>query len=255
MASEAARGRLAHKPTALNVAIGEVQEAVEDYVEYLGNEPSLGLYYIQEHTRTMVPVLADFERSLAAERRALEGVEQDVRLTMPVIEGMARSGFPSVALLMRQAQQATELARRLRQARRRSSSRLPGLSLFSSSPTPPTREHSATPRRAATASPAHASHSVESTGRSSARARTPTPRAPGTPASAGLTRQRDERTAAQQQGGAGAGAAPRATTTNSVAGAPSAAAAASAGERTAPPSHTRTPSGEELIEDYFSTPR
>ena len=35
------------KPSALNGAIATVQESVEDYVEYLGREPSMGMYYIQ----------------------------------------------------------------------------------------------------------------------------------------------------------------------------------------------------------------
>ena len=65
----------------------------------------------------MVPVLAHFDRELADERKQLEGVEADVRLTMPVIEGISRCGPPSIGKLTARAQRATELAKKMRQVR------------------------------------------------------------------------------------------------------------------------------------------
>ena len=65
----------------------------------------------------MVPVLAHFDKQLAEERKELEGVEADVRLTMPVIEGISQCGPPSIGKLTSQTQRATELAKKMRQVR------------------------------------------------------------------------------------------------------------------------------------------
>ncbi|GAQ78301.1 hypothetical protein KFL_000100660 [Klebsormidium nitens] len=69
----------------------EVHEKVADIATQIANEPSVGLYYVQQHVQKAVPALVDAKKQVAHGRDITNFVGEDVKTATTTIQGMKES--------------------------------------------------------------------------------------------------------------------------------------------------------------------
>mmetsp|Transcript_5663 Transcript_5663/g.14393 ORF Transcript_5663/g.14393 Transcript_5663/m.14393 type:complete len:147 (+) Transcript_5663:177-617(+) len=68
-----------------------------DYFEHMANEPSIGLYHVQEHIRRSVPFLASTQRALDAQKKKAEDVCYDLDFALLTVKGFHEmDGFQKI---------------------------------------------------------------------------------------------------------------------------------------------------------------
>ncbi|MBA0870310.1 hypothetical protein Goshw_010742 [Gossypium schwendimanii] len=72
----------------------EITESLAEMIKYIANEPSLGLSYVQKHTRDTVPNLLNLSNRLADKSRQATLHAQDLEDSITMVSSMKQCGFP-----------------------------------------------------------------------------------------------------------------------------------------------------------------
>ncbi|KAG8480559.1 hypothetical protein CXB51_024607 [Gossypium anomalum] len=72
----------------------EITESLAEMIKYIANEPSLGLSYVQKHTRDAVPNLLNLSNRLATKSRQATLHAQDLEDSITMVSSMKQCGFP-----------------------------------------------------------------------------------------------------------------------------------------------------------------
>ncbi|MBA0571204.1 hypothetical protein Golob_004788, partial [Gossypium lobatum] len=72
----------------------EITESLAEMIKYIANEPSLGLSYVQKHTRDTVPNLLNLSNRLADKSRQATLHAQDLEDSITMVGSMKQCGFP-----------------------------------------------------------------------------------------------------------------------------------------------------------------
>ncbi|KAL1150157.1 hypothetical protein V6Z11_A10G238500 [Gossypium hirsutum] len=72
----------------------EITESLAEMIKYIANEPSLGLSYVQKHTRDAVPNLLNLSNRLADKSRQATLHTQDLEDSITMVSSMKQCGFP-----------------------------------------------------------------------------------------------------------------------------------------------------------------
>lgn len=97
--------------------VRKVTSKVNDSLQMLANEPSLGLYRIQEHIHRTTPALVEKKKELEANKKKVEGATYDMDYSMLAIESMGRiKQFTNISEALRSA---VEMKRMLDERERR----------------------------------------------------------------------------------------------------------------------------------------
>jgi hypothetical protein len=73
--------------------VQKISKSTEDYLYRLANEPSLGLYHVQEHVHKCVPRLVDLQKELRKTRQQIDEVTYDIDYTLTTVQDL--EGLPT----------------------------------------------------------------------------------------------------------------------------------------------------------------
>ena len=68
--------------------VRKITTKINDSLQMLANEPSLGLYRIQEHIHRTTPALIDRKRELEGNKKKIEGVSYDIDYSISAVDTM-----------------------------------------------------------------------------------------------------------------------------------------------------------------------
>lgn len=73
-----------------------ITESSADMIKSLANEPSVGLYYVQQHTQNAVPNLINLKNNVENKSRELTFHTEDMEDSISMVRSMKEGGFPIV---------------------------------------------------------------------------------------------------------------------------------------------------------------
>ncbi|WOH02454.1 hypothetical protein DCAR_0521843 [Daucus carota subsp. sativus] len=79
----------------------EITECVAEMLKYLANEPSVGLFYVQQHTQNSVPNLVSLRNSVEDKSREMTLHTEDSGESMIMLSSMKECGSPIVDEMIR----------------------------------------------------------------------------------------------------------------------------------------------------------
>lgn len=74
----------------------EITECLAEMIKYLANEPSVGLFYVQQHTQSTVPNLVNLKNKVEDKSREMTLHTEDSEDSITVMRSMKECGFPIV---------------------------------------------------------------------------------------------------------------------------------------------------------------
>lgn len=72
----------------------EVTESGAEMIKYVANEPSVGLFYIQQHTQNAVPNLINLKNNVMEKSRDMTLHTEDLEDSITMLRSMRECGFP-----------------------------------------------------------------------------------------------------------------------------------------------------------------
>ncbi|XP_057798879.1 uncharacterized protein LOC131014806 isoform X2 [Salvia miltiorrhiza] len=79
----------------------EINENLADMIKFVANEPSVGLYYIQQHTQNVTPNLLNLKNKVAEKSRETALHTEDLDDSMTMLRSMKECGIPVVDEMLR----------------------------------------------------------------------------------------------------------------------------------------------------------
>ena len=84
--------------------VRRITSKVNDSLQMLANEPSLGLYRIQEHVHRTTPALVERKKELDANRKKIEGVSYDLDYSLSAVDAIGSiKQFTNIAEALKSA--------------------------------------------------------------------------------------------------------------------------------------------------------
>ncbi|KAL8257754.1 hypothetical protein R6Q59_029795 [Mikania micrantha] len=74
----------------------DISEGLGNMIKSLANEPSVGLYYVQQHTNKAVPNLVNLKKNIVAKSREISLHTEDSEDSITMVRSMKECGFPIV---------------------------------------------------------------------------------------------------------------------------------------------------------------
>lgn len=74
----------------------EISEGLGTMIKSLANEPSVGLFYVQQHTHKAVPNLVNLRNNIVAKSREISLHTEDSEDSITMVRSMKECGFPIV---------------------------------------------------------------------------------------------------------------------------------------------------------------
>lgn len=74
----------------------EITECLAEMTKYLANEPSVGLFYIQQHTQNTVPNLVNLKKNVKGKSHDLSLQTEDSDESVTMVRSMKECGFPII---------------------------------------------------------------------------------------------------------------------------------------------------------------
>ncbi|KAK9282620.1 hypothetical protein L1049_010838 [Liquidambar formosana] len=72
----------------------EINECLAEMIKYVANEPSVGLFYIQQHTQNAVPNVIGLKNNVVQKSREMTLHNEDLEDSITVVSSMKECGFP-----------------------------------------------------------------------------------------------------------------------------------------------------------------
>ncbi|KAJ6909295.1 hypothetical protein NC652_020324 [Populus alba x Populus x berolinensis] len=72
----------------------EITESLAEMINYVANEPSVGLFYVQQHTRNAVPNVIRLKNNVVEKSRETNLHTEDLEDSITVVKSMKECGFP-----------------------------------------------------------------------------------------------------------------------------------------------------------------
>lgn len=72
----------------------EITESLAEMIKYLANEPSVGLFYVQQHTQSAVPNLINLKNNVSERSRNMSLHTEDSEDSIAMVRSMKDCGFP-----------------------------------------------------------------------------------------------------------------------------------------------------------------
>ncbi|XVF83076.1 hypothetical protein PTKIN_Ptkin16aG0103500 [Pterospermum kingtungense] len=72
----------------------EISESVAEMIKYVANEPSVGLYYVQQHVRNAAPNVVDLNNHVVGKSRETTLHAEDLEDSIAMVSSMKECGFP-----------------------------------------------------------------------------------------------------------------------------------------------------------------
>ncbi|XP_022854133.1 uncharacterized protein LOC111375525, partial [Olea europaea var. sylvestris] len=72
----------------------QIAEESADMIEFVANEPSVGLYYVQQHTQNAVPNLINLKNKVVEKSRETTLHTEDLEDSISIVRSMKEYGFP-----------------------------------------------------------------------------------------------------------------------------------------------------------------
>ncbi|XP_028119525.1 uncharacterized protein LOC114317035 [Camellia sinensis] len=72
----------------------EVTESLAEMIKYVANEPSVGLFYVQQHTQNAVPNLINLKNNVMEKSWGLTLHTKDLEDSIAMVRSMKDCGFP-----------------------------------------------------------------------------------------------------------------------------------------------------------------
>ncbi|GFZ14696.1 hypothetical protein Acr_24g0008860 [Actinidia rufa] len=72
----------------------EITESLADMIKFVANEPSVGLFYIQQHTQNAMPNLVNVKNKVAEKSREMTLHTEDLEDSITMVRSMKDTGFP-----------------------------------------------------------------------------------------------------------------------------------------------------------------
>ncbi|XP_028788992.1 uncharacterized protein LOC114745017 [Neltuma alba] len=79
----------------------ETSECLAEMIKYLANEPSVGLFFIQQHTQKAVPNVTTHKKSVVEKARETSLHAEDLEDSITMMRSMKECGFPIVEEMIR----------------------------------------------------------------------------------------------------------------------------------------------------------
>ncbi|KAJ0546020.1 hypothetical protein HanIR_Chr08g0356241 [Helianthus annuus] len=74
----------------------DISEGLGNMIKSLANEPSVGLFYVQQHTHKAVPNLVNLKNNIVAKSREISLHTEDTEDSITMLRSMKECGFPIV---------------------------------------------------------------------------------------------------------------------------------------------------------------
>lgn len=74
----------------------EISECLAEMIKYVANEPSAGLFFIQQHTQNAVPNVIKLKNNVVKKSHETTLHTQDLEDSVPMVKSMKEYGFPIV---------------------------------------------------------------------------------------------------------------------------------------------------------------
>nr|BAJ95576.1 predicted protein [Hordeum vulgare subsp. vulgare] len=71
-----------------------VKEGVDEMIKHVANEPSLGLYFVQQHAQASMPILLDVKGKVTEKTREITLHTEDIEDSICAVRSMAEFGLP-----------------------------------------------------------------------------------------------------------------------------------------------------------------
>uniref|UniRef100_A0ACD6A217 Uncharacterized protein n=1 Tax=Avena sativa TaxID=4498 RepID=A0ACD6A217_AVESA len=71
-----------------------VKEGVDEMIKHVANEPSIGLYFVQQHANASMPILLDVKGKVAEKTREVTLHTEDIEDSICAVRSMAEFGLP-----------------------------------------------------------------------------------------------------------------------------------------------------------------
>lgn len=72
----------------------DITECMADLIKYVANEPSTGLFYIQQHTQNAVPNIINLRKRITEKSHEITMYTEDSEDSITMIRSMKECGFP-----------------------------------------------------------------------------------------------------------------------------------------------------------------
>ncbi|KAM7526867.1 hypothetical protein LguiA_016769 [Lonicera macranthoides] len=72
----------------------EIIEKIAEMIKYVANEPSVGLFYVQQHTQNAVPNLINLKNNVEENFRGMTLHTEDLEDSISMVRSMKESGIP-----------------------------------------------------------------------------------------------------------------------------------------------------------------
>ena len=72
----------------------EITESLAEMIKYVANEPSMGLFYVQQHTRNAVPNVVNLNNHVVEKSREATLHTEDLEDSITMVRSMKECGFP-----------------------------------------------------------------------------------------------------------------------------------------------------------------
>ncbi|KAK6933421.1 BLOC-1-related complex subunit 8 [Dillenia turbinata] len=79
----------------------EITESLAEMIKYVANEPSVGLFYVQQHTQNAVPNLVSLKKSVAEKSRETVLHTEDSEDSITMVRSMKECGFPIADVMIK----------------------------------------------------------------------------------------------------------------------------------------------------------
>ncbi|KAL6128431.1 hypothetical protein ACLB2K_071786 [Fragaria x ananassa] len=87
----------------------EITECLGEMIKYVANEPSVGLYYVQQHTQNAVPNLVGLRNCVANKSRETTLHTEDSEDSITMVRSMKECGFPVADEMIRDIKKSLAL--------------------------------------------------------------------------------------------------------------------------------------------------
>ncbi|CAN8307060.1 unnamed protein product [Cochlearia groenlandica] len=72
----------------------EINESLAEMIKYIANEPSVGIYYIQQHVRNAAPNILKLDREVSEKAHETALHTQDLDDSISMVKSMKDCGLP-----------------------------------------------------------------------------------------------------------------------------------------------------------------
>ncbi|KAK1295860.1 hypothetical protein QJS10_CPB15g00817 [Acorus calamus] len=72
----------------------QVNEGLEEMIEYVANEPSVGLFFVQQHAQNAMPILISAKDKIVEKSREVALHTEDLEDSISVVRSMTECGIP-----------------------------------------------------------------------------------------------------------------------------------------------------------------